>query len=132
MQAISDYLNEVRSVLSEHQFELDPLYAQILLSEFEDIIKSRCVKCSIKRSAGKVEAYDVNHVLKKLGRPAGLLKKIKGCFNQPVVLESLKLMKEVLQKSKKPVVLDAGCGWEDISRDFNPRVLRISKWLVST
>lgn len=111
LKIISDYVREFRRASKKLQFELDPLYAQILSSEFEDIIKFRCIKYSRKRGAKKIEVDDVNHVLKKFGRPTELLKKIKGSFSQRIVLKSLKFIREALQKSKKPMVLDAGCGW---------------------
>ncbi|MDI6847675.1 MAG: class I SAM-dependent methyltransferase [Candidatus Bathyarchaeia archaeon] len=111
LQIILDYIKEFREALEKLQFELDPLYTQILSSEFEDIIKFRCIKYSRKRGAKKIGTHDAHYVLKKLGRPTGLLKKIKGSFSQRIVLKSLKFIREALQKSEKPVVLDAGCGW---------------------
>jgi len=111
LQVISNYIEEFRKALRRLQFEPDPLYVQILSSEFEDMIKFRCLKYSRKKDVKKVEAGDANHVLKKFGRPTELLKKIKGSFSQRIILKSLKLIREALQKSKKPMVLDAGCGW---------------------
>ena len=71
LQVVPNDIKEFRRALGKLQLEPEPLYAQILLFEFEDLIKFRCLKYSSKRGAKKIEAFDVNNVLKKLSARCG-------------------------------------------------------------
>lgn len=112
METISNYVKEFEETLKKFQIRLNSLYALILLSELEDTLKFYCIKHSRRKGIKKVEVKDVNYVLKKFDKPGKLLKNVKEYINrQRITLEALDFMKEALQKSKKPKVLDAGCGW---------------------
>lgn len=112
VETISNYVKQFEEALKKPQIKLDPLYTQILLSELKDTLKFHCIKTSDGRGTRRIEVRDVNCVLKKFSKPKNLLKNVKEHLNrQRITLESLKFMKEALQKSKKPKVLDAGCGW---------------------
>jgi ubiquinone/menaquinone biosynthesis C-methylase UbiE len=112
LETISDYVKEFEETLEKFPIRVDPLYARILLSELEDTLKFYCIKHSERKAAERVEVTNVNYVIKKYGKPRKFLKNVKEHRNrQRIALESLKLIEETLGKSKRPKVLDAGCGW---------------------
>lgn len=108
----SDYVEKFKTSLDESQLRLDSKYAQIVLSEIESSIKFYCVKHSRKRNAESVEIADVTHVLNtRFGEPGRLLRHFFEPNLPRATLESLEFMEKVLLQSKKPRILDAGCGW---------------------
>lgn len=110
-QLVSDYIEEFETLLGESKVELDPRYVKIVLPEIKSSIEFYCVKQWSKRNAEAVEVDDVKYVLERFGEPRKLLERFLKPNVQRNTLENLDFMKEVLCRSNKPKVLDAGCGW---------------------
>lgn len=113
---VLDYVKEVKNAAIKLEFDIESEYLEMLISDIENYVKFFSINHARKRKAGTVEAVDVRHVLKKFGKPGKLVsshfRDRETCANdQRITLTNLSAMKEKIEKTSEPTVLDAGCGW---------------------
>jgi len=113
---ILDYVKEVRNLVVKLRFDIKPVYLEMLMFDIENYVKFFSLKQARKRKGRRVEAVDVRHVLKKFREPEKFVKSHLGdpenCANaQRITLSHLNAMKDKIEKTRAPIVLDAGCGW---------------------
>lgn len=113
---ILDYVKDVRNLVIKLGFDIKSEYLEMLMFDIENYLKFFSVKHARKRKATIVEAADARHALKKFGKLEKLVKShFRGpetCTNaQRITFTYLSAMKKKIEKTRVPIVLDAGCGW---------------------
>lgn len=116
LRLILDYVKDVKKAVITLGFDIKSEYLEMLMFDIENYVKFFSAKHARKRKAGTVEAVDVRDALKKFGKPEKLvrshLRDPETCANvQRITLTNLSAMKEKIEKTREPMVLDAGCGW---------------------
>jgi ubiquinone/menaquinone biosynthesis C-methylase UbiE len=88
----------------------------MLMFNLEHYLRFFSIKSAEKRGSTTVQRVDVENAIKKFGKPEKLIKsefKDHATFSlmQSATLRSLEWLGEKLHEVKRPIVLDAGCGW---------------------
>jgi ubiquinone/menaquinone biosynthesis C-methylase UbiE len=133
LQLTSSYTEGVEAEIRKFPVNLKPDYIKMLVFDVENDVRFFALKEATKRGSQRVEAVDVREVLKKFGKPEKFVKshvgKAENCIDsQRITLNSLKTMKEKLEKTQTPIVLDAGCRWGRVSKrlkDFCAKDLQV-------
>jgi ubiquinone/menaquinone biosynthesis C-methylase UbiE len=124
LRLIADYVKDVRDTVVKFGFDIKSEYLEMVMFDIENHIKFFSIRHARQRKAGTVEADDVRYALQKFGKPEKLVKvhlmDPEACANvQRITLNNLEAIKEKINKTKAPVVLDAGCGWGRFSRKLH-------------
>ena len=124
LQLIWNYVKNVKTELGKIKVGIEHEYLKIVLFDLENYIKILSIINAMKRKSSKVEVFDVERALKKYGKPEEFIKShfkdVKTYLDsQRVTVNNLRFMKDQLEKTKMPKVLDAGCGWGRISKKLN-------------